>query len=211
MKKKYIQLPKPYLSYSQVELWKRDPALYTAIYMDGRDELRTTNAGQEYGKVVATALEYSRETGDLLTDSAMLLLPKYDVADQEIRTELKTKHGWLALLGRPDTLNSKTLEWREYKTGKWPWTQKKAQEHPQMKFYAMLVYLAYKKFSEEAYLDWIATEDGPSGVQPTGHVESFRVTFTLNDILQTMAETTRVALEIETAFASHQTKPDIPW
>ena len=36
----------------------------------------------EYGKVVADALEKGVQTGDLLTDAGMLLLPKYDVADK---------------------------------------------------------------------------------------------------------------------------------
>lgn len=213
-KKHYIQLPKPYLSYSQIQLFKSDREKYIAIYMDGYDELRTSNSGQEFGKEVATALEHGRETGDLLTDAAMLLLKKYDVADQEIEVDMKTKHGWLKLKGLPDTLNSVTKDFRELKTGKDknPWTQSKAQNHPQMKFYAMLIYLKYGVVLKEAYLDWIETFYDRLGViKPTGRVESFRIYFTFNDILKTMAETTRVALEIENVFASHITKPQIPW
>ncbi len=225
MKKKYIQLPKGYLSYSQIQLWKTDPEKYIDIYMDGRDELRTTNMGQDYGKVVATALEKGGDTGDLLTDSAMLLLKKYDVADEEIRVEYKTKYGWLVVLAKPDTRNSKTNEFREYKTGKYAWTAKKAQDHPQMIFYAMAIYLKFKTALKEAYLDWIETEQvevtrfDDTGrhiitvkeIRPTGRVESFRVTFTLKQILREMAETVRVAREIESAFVSHITKPEIPF
>jgi hypothetical protein len=211
MNKKYIQLPRTYLSYSQMVLWQSDPRRYEEIYMDGRDELRTSNSGQEYGKVVATALEHGRDTGDLLTDSALLLLPKYDVADQEIRVDLKTTHGWLQLVGKPDTRNSLTHAFREYKTGKHPWTAKKAQDHGQMRFYAMLIYLKFGVLLKDAHLDWIETEQGEDGIRPTGRVQSFRVTFTLNDILKTMAEATRVALEIESAYAAHATKPEIPW
>lgn len=222
-KKKYVQLPRGYLSYSQIQLWKSDRERYIAIYMDGRDELRTSNSGQEYGKVVATALENQKETGDLLTDSSMLLLKKYDVADQEIRTEFKTKGGWLQIVAKPDTRNSLTNEFREYKTGKAPWTEKKAQNHPQMVFYAMAIYLKFKVFVPEAYLDWIETEevtpytvliDGQEIVMtlaPTGRIESFRVTFTMVDILREMAETQRVAREIETCFVTHETKQPIPW
>lgn len=207
MRKKIIQLPKGYISYSQRELWLNDRARYIEIYFEGRDELRTSNAGQEYGKVVATALEYGTETGDLLTDSAMLLLPKYDMRDQEIVTYLKTKDGEIKLLGRPDTLNSITKEFREYKTGKLPWTQKKAQQHPQMRFYAMLIYLAFGKALREAHLDWIETEQTPTGIAPTGRVQSFKVTFTLSDILKEMALTTKVAKEIEVMYACHVQDP----
>lgn len=211
MKKKYIQLPRGYLSYSQIQLWKSDPYKYKAIYMDGREELRTTNTGQEYGKVVATALERGVETGDILTDAAMLLLKKYDVADEEIRVEFKTKYGWLQIIAKPDTRNSLTNDFREYKTGKHKWTAKAAQNHPQMIFYAMAIYLKFKTLLKSAYLDWIETEDTDEGIKPTGYVASFLVTFTLNSVLKEMAETIKVAREIESAFVSHQTKPEIPW
>lgn len=203
-------------------LWQRDPKRYKEIYMDDRYELQTSNAGMEYGKVVATALEKGIETNDVLTDSAMILLPKYDIADKEITVDLKTKDGTIPLVGRPDTLDSVSKAFREYKTGKHPWTQKKAQEHLQMRFYAMIIYLKYNKLLTEAYLDWIETEPfeeevfkgsvlvlHQKGVRPTGHVESFRVVFTLSDILKTMALTTKVAKEIEIAFAHHQVNPAI--
>lgn len=209
MKKKYIQLPRGYLSYSQIVLWQNDRKRYSEIYMDGREELRTSNAGMEYGKVVATALEKGIETDDLLTDSAMLLLPKYDIADQEIEVDMKTKSGWLKIVGRPDTLDSTTKAFREYKTGKHAWTQERAQNHLQMHFYAMVIYVKYGKLLTEGWLDWIETEWTPEGVKPTGRVESFKVAFTLSDILKTMALATKVAKEIEIAYAHHVVNPAI--
>src|SRR3990167_2097941 len=143
MKKKYIQLPQGYLSYSQLMLWLSDQNRYKQIYFDKRHELSTSNVGQEYGKVVATALEEGIETNDLLTDSAILLLEKYDLRDKEIRGEIKTKEGWIEVMGRPDTMDSKTKNFREYKTGKSPWTKSRAQNHPQMRFYAMLIYVVF--------------------------------------------------------------------
>jgi hypothetical protein len=207
MKKRIIQLPRGYLSYSQKELWKNDRERYMGIYFDGREELRHSNNAMEYGKVVADALEKGKDTGDVLTDAAMLLLPKYDLADEELRVELRTKDGWIPLLGRLDTRDSKSWDFREYKTGKQPWTQSKAEKHPQMRFYAMLVYLASQKQLKEAYLDWIETESVDGVTKPTGRIQSFRVPFTLTDILKEMAETSRVAKEIEIAWASHVRDP----
>lgn len=161
------------------------------------------NTGLEYGKVVADALEKGVETGDLLTDAAMQLLPKYDVADKEILVELKTKDGWLQIVGRPDSMNSITKEFYEFKSGKGAWTANKAQKHPQMVFYAMLIYLKYKVALDHAHLIWIETEDTAEGIKPTGKVETFLVTFTLSDILKCMTETIKVAKEIEIAFACH--------
>lgn len=207
MKKRIIQLPRGYLSYSQIQLWKNDPERYKGIYFDGREELRTSNNAMDYGKVVANALEKGEDTGDLLTDSAMLLLPKYDLADQEVRVELRTKDGWIPLLGRIDTRDSKSWAFREYKTGKHPWTQSKAQNHPQMHFYAMLVYLASFKQLNEAHLDWIETEEVDGITKPTGRIESFKVNFTLTSILKEMAATSRIAKDIEIAWASHVRDP----
>lgn len=211
MNKRFLGLPRGYISYSQIVLWQNDPQRYKEIYFDNREELRTSNAGMEFGKKVAMAMEHAEETGDLLTDAAMLLLPKYDIRDQEIVVDMKTKNGWIKILGRPDMLDSKTKNFREIKTGKTAWTQKKVQSHLQLKFYAMLIYLQHKKVLHDAWLDWVETEQTADGIQPTGRVESFRVTFTLNDILETMALTSRVAKEIELSFISHVPNPALAW
>jgi len=212
MKSREIQLPKGYLSYSQVQLWDKDRERYKQIYFDGRDDLRTSNKAMEYGKAVATALETATDTGDLLTDEAMFLLKKYDLRDKEIVTYLKTKEGTVKIMGRPDTMDSTTHAFREYKTGKNAWTQKKAQAHLQMKFYATLIYLAHGTKLNEAWLDWIETETTPEGVvSPTGRVESFHVHFTFNDILNTMAMIARVAKEIELAWSCHVPPKPLSW
>lgn len=207
MRKKVIQLPKGYLSYSQIQMWLKDRPRYERIYFAGEDA-KFTNAGMDFGKEVASALEDGRDTGDLLTDAAMLLVPKYDIADKEIRVEMKTKDGVVVLVGRPDTMDSNSFDFREYKTGKTKWTLSKAMKHPQLKFYAMLIYVKFGKLLKQCHLDWIETAmteeiiDGfpVKRIQPTGKVETFRVPLTLNDVLQTMAETARVAKEIEVAW-----------
>lgn len=209
--KKYIQLPQGYISYSQLTLWQNDKQRYGEIYFDRRDELRTSNAGMEYGKVVADALEKGIQTDDLLTDAAMLLLPKYDIADEEIRTDMRTKDGWIQLLGKPDSMDSKTFAFLEYKTGKTQWTQKKAQAHLQMHFYATVIYRCYGVIPPTAKLVWIETEWTADGIKPTGHVEEFEVKITMKDILKTMALISKVAKEIEVAFASHIPNPALQW
>lgn len=207
-KKKYIQLPKGYLSYSQIQLWKSSRDRYIQLYFNGRDELRLNNSGLAYGKIVADALEQGTETNDLLTDTAMSLIIKYDIRDQEISTEIKTKHGYIGVIGRPDTMDSVTKAFREYKTGRVKWTEGKAQKHPQMIFYAMLIYLKHGVILEEAYLDWIETIEEDGQVKPTGRVMTFHVTFTFQQIMECIAMTSRVAKEIEIAWASHIPPPE---
>ncbi len=208
-RKKYIQLPRGYLSYTQMELWQADPKRYKALYFDNRDELRVSNRGQEYGKVVADALEKGVETGDLLTDSATLLLPKYDLQDQEFFAEVKTKDGWLKLICKPDTMDSKTYVFREYKTGKLPWTREKAQNHPQMIYYAVGIWQKYGVKNEKAHLDWIETEQVDTQIVPTGRVETFEVTFTTAQYMHTLMRMIQTAKEIEIAWASHVTNPEL--
>jgi hypothetical protein len=217
MRKKIIQLPKPHLSYSQIQLWKSDRERYRRLYYDNNNDYKLDNTGLEYGKIVADALEKNEDTGDLLTDSAMQLLKKYDVRDQEISVEIKAKEGSFTVIGRPDTLNSITKDFREYKTGKGAWTQTKADNHPQMIFYAMLIYIKHKVVITKAHLDWIETEDVcrdiydedglywgyQTEIKPTGRVKSFEVKFTLADILRCIADTINVAKEIEIDFASY--------
>lgn len=207
-RKKVIQLPKGYLSYSQIQLWKTNKKRYIELYFNNRNELRLSNSGLEYGKIVADALEKGVATDDLLTDAAMSLVTQYDVRDKEIVTEIKTKHGSVGVMGRPDTMDSVTKAFREFKTGRVKWTEGKAQKHPQMIFYAMLIYLKFGVMLSEAYLDWIETEEIDHVVKPTGRVETFRVTFTPQEIMECMAMTSRVAKEIEIAWASHIMPPE---
>lgn len=209
--KKYIQLPKGYLSYTQVSLWKQNPTRYKELYFDNRKNL-VINESMAYGKDYADALEKETETGDLLTDASILLLKKYDVRDKEIIAEIKTKDGWLKLLGKPDTLNSKTYDFREYKTGKHAWTQSKADRHYQLLFYGSLIYMKYDVAVKDCYLDWIQTEkvsvtggwlDKEDKIQPTGLVRTFKVELGLRKILENIADIIKVAKEIELAYAAY--------
>lgn len=218
-KRRAIQLPKGYLSYSQLQLWVNDSEHYKRLYFDGRDDLRTTNLGQEYGKVVADLLERGERSDDLLTDTAISLLPKYDLADKEIKTTLKTQDGDIALLLKPDSMDSATKAFLEYKTGKHPWTQGKAQNHLQLKFYAAGIYNEFGIVPPSIALVWIETEqvihsckDGTvesKEIKPTGRIETFPVIYKMKDILETMALITRAAKEIEVAFAQYTPDPRI--
>ncbi len=209
MKKKYLQLPRGYLSQSQVALWLRNPEQYKKLYFDGRDELRFTNPGMNYGKLVADALEHQTETGDLLTDAAMLLLPKYDIRDEEFRAEMKTDAGWVVVLAKPDFMNSETKDLIEIKTGRVAWTQEKADKHLQLKWYATAVYLKYDSVIPKVKLAWVETSQDTEGVvSPTGRIESFDVDIKLRDILDTMALISKVAKEIQVAWSAHETNPE---
>lgn len=201
-KRKIIQLPANCLSYSQVQLWLADKNRYKEIFFNHNDNARFMNDGMAYGKVVADALENDQETGDLLTDMAMSLLVKYDIRDKEMEGILKTKDGDIRIVSHPDTMDSHSLAFREYKTGKVKWTQKKADNWFQLKFYAMLIFIIHGKVPPEVHLDWIETfKDTDGEIKPTGRVETFKVKVGMSDIINTMALVSRVAKEIEAEWA----------
>lgn len=189
-----ILLPQGYLSQLQIVMWKNDREKYIRKYIL-REEDNFTNSGIKFGKTVSDALEGKGEV-DILTEGVVSLLPKYDSCEQEITVEMSG----IPLLGKLDTFNTKTFEFREYKTGRRAWTSRKAHGSFQMWFYAMLVYLKHKKVLHEAYLDWAETEEVNGVVSPTGKIESFRVVFTLTGILETMATTSKVAKEISQCY-----------
>lgn len=200
--KKYINLPREYLSYTQMITWKNARERYKKMYFDGLD-MRVINDSMVYGTKFADSLEYDKETGDTLTDTATSLLQKYEVRDKPMIADMKTKNGWIQLLAKPDTYNPDTGEFREYKTGKVKWTQSKAEKHLQLRFYAVIIYLLHGKVVKDCYLDWVETHQTQDGIQPTGRIESFKVTLGLPVILQTMADIKQVAEEIELAWAAH--------
>lgn len=212
-KRKVIQLPAGCLSYSQVMLWQSDKERYKEIFFNHNDGARFMNDSMAYGSIVADALENDEETGDLLTDMAISLLVKYDIRDKEMEGILKTKDGDIKIVSHPDTMDSKTLALREYKTGKIKWTQKKADKWFQLKFYSMLIFVIHKKIPPKVHLDWIETyrDLSDNKIKPTGHVESFEVKITMSDIINTMALVSRVAKEIEAEWVNYTPPPEIPW
>jgi len=207
-KKKYIQLPAECLSYSQVSSWLSNPKIYMEKYFDPNNNNNFMNKAMVYGKSVADALENYEPTGDLMTDMAIEQLVKLDCRDIEMKSEYKTKYGWLKIVSHPDMFCSKTKALREIKTGMVKWTQKRADNWFQIKFYAMLIYVKHGVVPPSAHLDWIETfRDTDNEIKPTGKVESFEVKITIKDILETMAITTKAAKEIELEWLTYEREP----
>ena len=50
-RRKVIQTPKGYLSYSQIQLWKADKQRYRKLYFANKSEHRLHNKEMEYGKI----------------------------------------------------------------------------------------------------------------------------------------------------------------
>jgi len=199
-----LKNPRGYLSYTQIDMWRRNKQRYIANYIMGED--RTfTNSGIEHGKKTSEALETGEAGGDAIMEAVLALLPHYSEREYEMRVTMRTKDGEVDLLGKLDTFDPKKLRIREYKTSRNMWTQKQAQRHPQLHHYATMIYLKYGKLPTECWLDCIETEEGDEGVRFTGNIQSFHVKIGLTEVLEYMSLANRVAREIDAEYR-HQLK-----
>ena len=188
------------MSWTQVDTFLRNPDRYVREYMLGeRNDIRSPSLA--FGSRMAKARELGDADGDEEIQTALSLVPQFKVREYEIRETLKTQDGAVDLLGKLDSFDPETLSFRDDKTGLTRWTQRRAQEHKQLRHYATLIYLKHGKAPREAWLDWIETEIGEDGVvHLTGHVESFRVLMTLGTVLEYMALVGKVAREIDAEY-----------
>ncbi len=208
--KKLIPLPRGYLSYSQWDLWKRDRKRYIDNYILG-DRREINNSGLQFGKVFAEAANRGFDADpviDLLLRSVSGF-GKEGVSEYSLKPVLFDE---VPLLGQIDRFLPASLRFEEYKTGRVPWTQAKAQKHGQMRFYSTMIWCEHKAFSEYNDLIWIPTEEVPVyneigsivrfEVRPTGEIKPFTVYTPLAEILDMAGDIRKVAHEISEVFLS---------
>lgn len=199
-----LVLPRPYLSWSQISLWKANPQKYVDHYMYGKAS--HTNDGMDFGSRAAKALETGEVDEDEMINTLVTLLSKYECMEHEIEVDFKTPRGMITLMGKLDTFDPKTLMFREYKTGRSGWTLGKARKHGQILQYSAMIYLKYGKLPPMAHLDWAQTEYGAEGVYLTGEIKTFQVTKTLREVLMYLSEVSTIAYEIHKRYAEELKK-----
>jgi hypothetical protein len=67
------------------------------VYFDGKE--RYVNAAMRYGSKFSTTME-TGEAPDMLMETALLTVPKYDVAEFRLEATLKNEGGAIPLLER---------------------------------------------------------------------------------------------------------------
>lgn len=193
--------PRGYLSWTQVDMWLREPRRYARRYFEDEEEAPTEQ--MTLGKRTSDALESGEETGDAEIDTLVALLPHYAKREHEIRAQLKTPAGSVELLGKLDTFGMAPIRFREYKTGRVPWTQARAEKHKQLLHYAALIWLFHGKLPTEVWLDWAETEWRGTELCFTGKIVSFKVRIGTKEVLEYLALVSRVAREIDQAYRAH--------
>lgn len=105
------------------------------------------------------------------------LFPKYEVYLQDfMQTKIVNWVGSVCCLWFLDNALESLEEFREFKTGKAEWNQKRSDDHGQIHFYAMLIEAKTGKLPKKAYLDWIVTENNENWeIIPTWEIKTFEV------------------------------------
>lgn len=170
--------PRGYLSWSQLNLWEKDPNLYYQVYFEGLDQFRTKYL--ELGKRMATTLANGfDEERDPLFEMLSVFMPAYSHREFDLKAEFEG----IPLVGKLDGWNGKTLTIGEYKTGK-NWTQGMVDRLGQLTFYALLVWLKYKRLPRKIFLHWARTDEDMFGnLKLTGDVRTFETQRTLRDLI----------------------------
>lgn len=140
-------LPKKYLSYSSLSLWKKDKNNFRRKYYEGVKDRDTsyTVFGKEVHELIAKDEKYSH-----------IRLP---VFEQKISIEVKG----IPVMGYIDTFNPKTYEYMEYKSGiakaggSPRWTQLEVEKHDQLPFYSFLIQEKYGAKVNNTFLVWLET------------------------------------------------------
>ena len=192
-------LPKPHLSWSQLSCWISNPVRYRREYFEAGRKLDTKYL--RFGKGIAGMIEEGTHT-EVLPD-----LVVYDSPEYEIKTDVLG----VPILSYIDSYNSIDNVFREYKTGKIPWTKAKVIKHGQLKFYAVALKHSVGQAPEYCDLDWIETKDckvevddfwrqNEKKIKLTGKIKSFRHEFSENEIEKMEKLIVKSAKEISKAY-----------
>jgi len=141
-------LPKPHISWSQINVWMSNPERFRREYFENAGKLDTKFL--QFGKGIAKLIESGKHK-ELLPELVVYELPEF---------EIRTLISGIPILSYLDSYDPKLNVFREVKTGKIPWTQSKVQKHDQLTFYATALKSSTGKMPEYCDLDWLETKEG---------------------------------------------------
>lgn len=172
-----LSLPKPYLSYSSINLWLRSKDQFRRRYYEGEQLPQTPE------------MMFGREVHEQIENDGLPHVPRYSVSEKKIEVDIEG----VPIMAYIDTFCPRYKRFREYKTGRErkdgsaPWDSVKVHAHDQLPFYSLLIQRKFGKVVKKTWLDWlevrkstrketiggITYEDGLYDLELTGRVESF--------------------------------------
>lgn len=185
-----IKLPKPYLSWSQINLWQRSPRSYAKRYFEGEKGFKTYEMafGSSFGEAIEQNNLFAVEDRFLPAIASIepMYWHEYPITIQ--------RNGYY-LLGYIDGAREDLSLIHEYKTGKGMWTQAKAEKHGQLKLYSAGIML-HKGVAPECRLIWFETEGQGDDIQLTGQKIEFEVRYDDFELFRFLDQCDEVAKEI---------------
>ena len=178
------------LSWSGLSSFEYSPEQWYRKYILGEKDPESKE--MMFGKHFARAIELYKEQHpkaikfDITVKGQTVEVNTFSKVEQPFKILFG---GDIPLIGFADSFCDKTKKkFREFKTGKAEWTQKRADEHGQILMYMLMNYVTNQVRPEDTtfYLDWYPTEetgDFAIGFKTT-KPKTFRVKYTTLDILQ---------------------------
>lgn len=192
--------PRPYLSFSSMSLFERDPKQWADEYLYHQKKRISRNMG--YGSLMAEGLEADEATGDPMLDMMMVKIPKFERMDMAVedpngfevtyRDGKKAKvpvladpDGGIPILALPDTAKTDYSAFKEYKTSTRKWTQKMADESGQITFYSTAIWMVTSEVPQDIELVNVVVDYQEDGrLQPTGDMVRLPTQRTLSDVIR---------------------------
>jgi hypothetical protein len=163
------------LSWSAIASFEWNPTQWHRKYV--LKELQEMTPELEFGSRIDTRIQNERK-----------FLPKL-VRYPILQHEMRTTFDGIPLLGFADTYSPTIPAVRDYKTGRKPWDQKRADETGQLTMYLFMLYLMDKRIKVESmqlYIDWLPThiEEGKIAFIKEGDIRTFRTKRTMREVLK---------------------------
>lgn len=194
-------LPRNYLSYSQIDLWLKNKSQYKSKYFFNEKPFTTIET--IFGKEFAERLEKN--------DSLLAHIPRYNKPEYDIKCEIEG----VPIRGFIDSYDTETFSFLEYKTSRTKnWTQDSVNKHIQLPFYSFVIKELHGKINDECKLIWVETRFknntfiykghtlfGKRELELTGRVEIFSRTITHDEREEMRKLIVQVAQEISESYA----------
>lgn len=201
---KKFNLPKGYLSYSAIDTWIKNPEQYRRRYYENEEFPMTPEL--TFGKKIAELLE--------VNDPSVAHIPRYNKPEQSIKCTIDE----VPVFGFIDDFDTREHRFREYKTGKTPWTEDRVLKHKQLDLYSLAIEAIYGSVVDLCHLVWMQTErvETPHsgrithadqyGIKMTGEVKIFPREITKDDRLHMRWLLRSVAEEISNDYTEYLEK-----
>lgn len=192
--------PRPYLSWSSLDLFERSVEQWKQVYLYGKK--MPINRGMAFGRDMAEGLEHEKVTGNPILDLIMERLPKFEIMDKPITAEIREGKKIIPLLAKPDSMKTDGSAFKEYKTGQKLWSRKQVDESGQITFYATVLFLKNGKIPWDIELVHVETEKEDKNaldarIRPTGAIYRHPTIRNISQVLNMMIRMKKCWQEIE--------------